>query len=418
MISSKLSDRIVARASPRRRGHRSRRRLARTATEVTPGHDRRGFLARVAVVGSALAVNPLHFVLKPGTRLRRGVRHLRRRLDRLLLHDQQRPQLLPAGQLRRRLVEGRQRRLLLRRRPLHHRLQRHLPDAVRVPLLGRRLRRPAHLLQPVPLRPVPPGDLLLRPGRVPRRDVHPAVAVRPVVHDARARPTTPPAPTAHPASPTTASPTSSGSTGRWAAPTARSARSSPPSARCPSAPAGTPSTRTASSSSATAATRTRSTAACRRSSRSTARTAASSATRRRTSPGSATAAATTTSSRTASIYVGPAGTHAVAGGFRDKLEQHRRGARPARLPDARGHARPPGASARYQLFETGSMWFSWGTGVHWLKRRHQHQVPRVRWGRRVSSASPPPTPAASPAAPSTGSRRAPSTARAAPAPTP
>ena len=32
---------------------------------------------------------------------------------------------MPVGQLRRRLVEGRQRRLLLWRRPLHHRLQRH-----------------------------------------------------------------------------------------------------------------------------------------------------------------------------------------------------------------------------------------------------------------------------------------------------
>ena len=93
---------------------------------------------------------------------------------------------LPAGQLRRRLVEGRQRGLLLRRPPLHHRLQRHLPDPVLVPLLGRQLRRPAGLLQPVPLRPVPPGDRLLRPGRVPGRDLHAAVAVRPGVLDPHA----------------------------------------------------------------------------------------------------------------------------------------------------------------------------------------------------------------------------------------
>ena len=73
-----------------------------------------------------------------GHRLRRRVRHLQRRLDRVLLHDQRRPQLLPAGQLRRRLVEGRQRRLLLRRGPLHHRLQRHLPHPVLVPLRRRR----------------------------------------------------------------------------------------------------------------------------------------------------------------------------------------------------------------------------------------------------------------------------------------
>ena len=46
-----------------------------------------------AVVGSALAVDPIDYLLQAGHGLRLRVRHLRRRLDGLLLHDQRRPQL-------------------------------------------------------------------------------------------------------------------------------------------------------------------------------------------------------------------------------------------------------------------------------------------------------------------------------------
>lgn len=41
--------------------------VARTAGLLAGGHTRRRFLARTAVVGSALAVNPVSFILKPGT---------------------------------------------------------------------------------------------------------------------------------------------------------------------------------------------------------------------------------------------------------------------------------------------------------------------------------------------------------------
>jgi hypothetical protein len=41
--------------------------VARTAGILSGGHSRRRFLARTAVVGSALAVNPLTYLLKPGT---------------------------------------------------------------------------------------------------------------------------------------------------------------------------------------------------------------------------------------------------------------------------------------------------------------------------------------------------------------
>jgi len=41
--------------------------VARTAGLLSGGHSRRRFLARTAVVGSALAVNPVSFLLKPGT---------------------------------------------------------------------------------------------------------------------------------------------------------------------------------------------------------------------------------------------------------------------------------------------------------------------------------------------------------------
>lgn len=41
--------------------------VARTAGILSGGHSRRRFLARTAVVGSALAVNPITYLLKPGT---------------------------------------------------------------------------------------------------------------------------------------------------------------------------------------------------------------------------------------------------------------------------------------------------------------------------------------------------------------
>ncbi|QYG92507.1 hypothetical protein HC251_08670 [Iamia sp. SCSIO 61187] len=41
--------------------------VARTAGVLSGGHSRRRFLARTAVVGSALAVNPVTYLLKPGT---------------------------------------------------------------------------------------------------------------------------------------------------------------------------------------------------------------------------------------------------------------------------------------------------------------------------------------------------------------
>ena len=105
---------------------------------------------------------------------------------------------VPARLDPRRLVEGRQLRLLRRRPALLHRLQR---DVRFVRLRRRaacarpavqncgchcntRLVRPAaRVLQPVPLRAVPSRGALRRRGRVPRRLVRAAVGVRPHVHD-------------------------------------------------------------------------------------------------------------------------------------------------------------------------------------------------------------------------------------------
>ena len=66
------------------------------------------------------------------------------------------------------------------------------------------------------------------------------------------------------------------------------------------------------------------------------------------------------------IYVGPGGTHAVAGGFRDKLSSIGGALGPLGYPTS-GSRETAGGVGRYQLFQSGSMWFSWGTGVHWLK---------------------------------------------------
>ena len=71
-------------------------RVVRLASSMLArGQSRRSFLTKTAVMGSALAVSParLHPAARHGVRLRCA--DLRRRLDRVLLHDQRRPQLLP-----------------------------------------------------------------------------------------------------------------------------------------------------------------------------------------------------------------------------------------------------------------------------------------------------------------------------------
>ena len=88
---------------------------------------RRSFLVRTAIFASALVVNPLRYILRPGQRVRGGVR--RRSvvlvgLDRVLLHGQQRPEQLPARHESRGVVEGRQLVVLQLRPALLHRLQR------------------------------------------------------------------------------------------------------------------------------------------------------------------------------------------------------------------------------------------------------------------------------------------------------
>lgn len=74
---------------------------------------RRSFLVRVAVFASALVVNPLRYILRPGTAYaslcgpdagcESGIG-----LDRLLLHRQRGGEHVPARFDARRLVEGRQ----------------------------------------------------------------------------------------------------------------------------------------------------------------------------------------------------------------------------------------------------------------------------------------------------------------------
>ena len=60
-------DAIVATEAPRPSGTFAERAVARASSVLSGGHSRRRFLARTAVVGSALAVDPLGFVMKPGT---------------------------------------------------------------------------------------------------------------------------------------------------------------------------------------------------------------------------------------------------------------------------------------------------------------------------------------------------------------
>ena len=152
---------------------------------LTRRSSRRGFLFRSAVVGSALAVNPFKFAAAPRNRVRllvRARRELFVRLDGLLLLDQQRQQFLPARQHPCRLVEDRSLELLQRWPALHPRLQRQVRVVrlrgqrdlqprllqLRLPLRYRLVRPAPRVLQPVPVRAVPPGDRVRRPGRVPR----------------------------------------------------------------------------------------------------------------------------------------------------------------------------------------------------------------------------------------------------------
>ena len=76
------------------------RRVVDTSRHARARTSRRSFLVRSAVVGSALAVNPWRFVFQPGTAYESRVRsrsELLVGLDSVLLLDQQRPELVPAG---------------------------------------------------------------------------------------------------------------------------------------------------------------------------------------------------------------------------------------------------------------------------------------------------------------------------------
>ena len=137
-------EREHGRAGPRSKGIAFTNWLVnKTAGLLEKKSSRRGFLIGSAMVGSAVAVagvrarHATRFAVQPHHRLRG--RPLHRRLHRVLLHDQQRPQRVPARQLRRWLVA---RRLLqlLQRHPLLHRLH---AELLRRPNLGERLLRRA-----------------------------------------------------------------------------------------------------------------------------------------------------------------------------------------------------------------------------------------------------------------------------------
>ena len=173
---------------------------AKSSTRFGRRSSRRSFLVKSAVVGSALAVNPLRYLLRPGTAYAAvcgPARRLRIRLDGDVLLGEQRRELVPARIDTGRLVEDRQLVVLRRRTALQPRLQRdvrrmrlreqrHLCAGLlqlRLPLRDELVRPTATLLQPVPLRPVPSGARVRRTGRVPRRHVRAAVAVGSDVHD-------------------------------------------------------------------------------------------------------------------------------------------------------------------------------------------------------------------------------------------
>ena len=122
----------------RRDRHRTVERLARSrrSTVHREAHrhaasTRRSFLVRTAIFGSALAVNPLRYLLRPGTAyasLCGPDASCCVGLDRVLLHGQRRPEHVPARLDPGRLVEGRQLVVLQLRPALLHRLQRRRAD--------------------------------------------------------------------------------------------------------------------------------------------------------------------------------------------------------------------------------------------------------------------------------------------------
>ena len=113
-----------------------------------------------------MALNPFRYVLASHARVRLGVRvgqRLRRRMERVLLHDQQRREHLPRRLLRRRLVEGRRLGVLPGVRAVLRRLQPQARPLVQLPLQPLGLRRPARVLQRLPLRPVQHPDRAASP---------------------------------------------------------------------------------------------------------------------------------------------------------------------------------------------------------------------------------------------------------------
>jgi uncharacterized protein with LGFP repeats len=66
------------------------------------------------------------------------------------------------------------------------------------------------------------------------------------------------------------------------------------------------------------------------------------------------------------VVVGPTGTHAVTGAFDGLLKQTGGVRGPLGFPTTES-LETAGGWGRYQLFQGGSVWFSWGTGAHWLK---------------------------------------------------
>ncbi len=106
------------------------RLVNRVSRHLGKRSTRRSFLVKSAVVGSALAVNPLQYVFRPGHRVRGDRVRPRGRLcvgvDGVLLLGEQRPERVPARIHPRRLVEDRQLLVLRWRRPVHPRLQREL----------------------------------------------------------------------------------------------------------------------------------------------------------------------------------------------------------------------------------------------------------------------------------------------------
>ena len=152
--------------------------------------SRRDVLVGATVAATALATKPKEYALTPvaayATICGPG-NTASQRLDGVLLDGQQGRQHLPAGQLRRGLVEGRRLVVVRRRLPLHRRLQRQLLEVhdrvqrrhVRLQVLELLVRhrvdgdlRPAPgLLQRLPLRPVQHPDQVQRWGALPRREL-------------------------------------------------------------------------------------------------------------------------------------------------------------------------------------------------------------------------------------------------------